>query len=136
MKKTVWIFLVVIIIGTFLSSLHAQSQLSDRINLSREGGTTRSQRMMTRSAEASTVQPEVDASVSKNAVAISVQNYNGSVLVQIIGPREVKQNYIEVSDSRTESVNINGLRAGQYTIRITVGTDVYVGKFKKAAYGR
>lgn len=136
MKKTMWVFLFMTVCSTFLFTVSAQSQLADRINLSREGGTTRGASAMNQSYGVQAVTPIVEAYNSQQVISISVQNYRGGAWVEIIGPREVKQSYIEVYDMGFDVVNLSGLRAGQYTIRITLGTEVYTGTFKKESYGR
>lgn len=137
MKKTMWAFFFMTMCSAFLISVSAQSQQSDRIELGRLGGTTRiasateNQSYGNQSAEL-----VVEAYNSQDVITISVENYRGSALVEIIGPREVRQSYIEVYDMGFDVVNLSGLRAGQYTIRITLGSEVYTGTFKKASYGR
>lgn len=136
MKKTMWVFFFMTMCSAFLFSVSAQSQLADRINLSREGGTTRGASAMNQSYGVQAATPIVEAYNSEQVISISVQNYRGGAWVEIIGPREVKQSYIEVYDMGFDVVNLSGLRAGQYTIRITLGTEVYTGTFRKGAYGR
>lgn len=136
MKKTA-VTLLAMMFGVFLFSLSAQSQLEDKIELSREGGTTRiasAGRMNTMLANQ--VVPEVEAYSSQNAVTISVQNYRGNALVEIIGGRGGKQAFFQVYDMGFEVVDLSGLRAGEYTIRVTMGSEVFTGKFKKGMYGR
>ncbi len=87
-------------------------------------------------AQSVQVEPEVEAYISENVVSISVQNYRGSALVEIIGTRGGKQNFFEVYDMGFEVVSLAGMRAGEYTIRITLGTEVFEGTFKKGLYGR
>ncbi|WP_148038956.1 hypothetical protein [Proteiniphilum sp. X52] len=136
MKKTMGVFFLITMCSAFLFSVSAQSQLSDRINLSREGGTTRSASAMSSTLGVQPAEPVVEAFNSQSVISISVQNYRGGAWVEIIGPREVRQSYIEVYDMGFGVVNLSGLRAGQYTIRITLGSEVYTGTFKKASYGR
>lgn len=138
MKKTMWV-LFLAMCGAFLNLnvSNAQDPVQDRINLGREGGTTRvASMMMNGSFGAQPVEPVVEAYNAQNVISISVQNYRGGAWVEIIGPREVKQSYIEVYDMGFEVVNLAGLRAGQYTIRITLGSEVYTGTFKIESYGR
>lgn len=136
MKKAVFTFFFMAVCSAFLFSVSAQSHLSDRIELSRLGGTTRSAGAMNRAMGVQPSQPIVEATNDQNVISISVQNYRGGVWVEVIGPREVRQNYIEVYDMGFGVVNLSGLRAGQYTIRITLGSEVYTGKFRKGSYGR
>lgn len=115
-----------------------KDELSDKIELGRLGGTTRGAGPQSRvfGAQSVQVEPVVEAYILENVVSISVQNYRGSALVEIIGSRGGKQNFFEVYDMGFEVVNLSGMRAGEYTIRITLGTEVFTGTFKKGAYGR
>ncbi|MEA4916244.1 DUF3244 domain-containing protein [Proteiniphilum sp.] len=138
MKKTVWILLVAVC-GTFLnlSVSNAQDMLQDKINLSREGGTTRrpagaAMQTMSRVLADQPIEAAVEAYVSQQVVTISVQNYRGEAWIEIVGPRGVlKQTYTDVRDMGFEAVNLSGLDSGEYTIRVTLGTEVYTGEFKK-----
>lgn len=138
MKKTVMMLFIMAMCSMFLSVGYAQSELSDRISLGREGGTTRgvSAQSRTFSMQAMQVEPVVEAYVSENVVSVSVQNYRGSALVEIIGSRGSKQAFFQVYDMGFEVVNLSGMRAGEYTIRITLGTEVFTGTFKNGTYGR
>ncbi|WP_294082322.1 hypothetical protein [Proteiniphilum sp. UBA5384] len=127
-----WAYFIMAVCSTLLFS----SELSDRINLSRLGGTTRGASESTQSYDNPAMEPVVEAYNLQNAVSISVQNYRGSALVEIIGPREVRQSFIEVYDMGFDMVDLSGLRAGNYTIRITLGSAVYTGTLKIATYGR
>lgn len=135
MKKTVWLGFFLMLLSASFFSLSAQSQLADKINLSREGGTTRGVQTTEQTMGVSQ-DPVVDAVNLQDAVTVSVQNYSGSAWVEIIGSRGSKQTYIEVYDMGFGVVSLSGLRAGEYTIRITLGTIIYQGTFKKALYGR
>ncbi|OJV86106.1 MAG: hypothetical protein BGO34_19625 [Bacteroidia bacterium 44-10] len=112
-------------------SLSAQNQTQDKIELSRIGGTTRGAMATNNLGE-----PIVEAYNSESIISISVQNYRGGAWVEIVGPREVRQSYIEVYDMGFGVANLSGLRAGTYTIRITLGSEVFTGTFKIASYGR
>lgn len=136
MKKAVFT-LFVMMAGVFLFSVSAQDYLEDRIELGREGGTTRiasANRMF--SMQSSKVEPVVEAYNLKDVISISVQNYRGNALVEVIGGRGGKQSFFQVYDMGFEVINLSGLRAGEYTIRISLGSEVYTGKFKKGLYGR
>lgn len=136
MKKIVWVFLLMVC-STLMLQLFGRSTLSDKINLSREGGTTRAASVQSmRTAEGQAAEPVIEAFISQNVISLSVQNYRGGAWVEIIGPREVKQNYIEVYDMGFEVVDLSSLRAGEYTIRIRLGSEVYIGTFKKGTNGR
>jgi len=139
MKKTFFAFLLLVVSSTLLFpfSALAQDPVEDKIELSRQGGTTRiasADRMY--SMQAVSVEPEVEAYNYRNVVTISVQNYRGSALVEIIGNKGAKQTFFEVYDMGFEAVNLNGLPAGEYTIRITLGSDVFTGTFNKGQHGR
>ncbi|SFS47752.1 hypothetical protein SAMN05216365_1087 [Porphyromonadaceae bacterium NLAE-zl-C104] len=136
MKKTMWVFLFMTMCSAFLFSVSAQSETADRIELGRLGGTTRSASAMSSTLGVQPAEPVVEAFNSQSVISISVQNYRGGAWVEIIGPREARQSYIEVYDMGFGVVNLSNLRAGQYTIRITLGTEVYTGTFKKESYGR
>ncbi len=142
MKKTMWVFLLMTMCSAFLFSVaigntsEVKDDLQDRINLSREGGTTRGASAMSSTFGVQPAEPVVEAINSQSIISISVHNYRGGALVEIIGPREVRQSYIEVYDMGFDVVSLSGLRAGQYTIRITLGSEVYTGTFKIASYGR
>lgn len=141
MKRTIFSFLLITVCSTlvFPSTIKnvVKDDLEDKIELSRQGGTTRiasADRMY--SMQAVSVEPEVEAYNYRNVVTISVQNYRGSALVEIIGNKGAKQTFFEVYDMGFEAVNLNGLPAGEYTIRITLGSDVFTGTFNKGQHGR
>ncbi|WP_298649996.1 hypothetical protein [uncultured Proteiniphilum sp.] len=142
MKKTVWVlFLMTMCSGLLFSASidnanEVKDDVQDRIALGRLGGTTRGANAMSSTFSVQSVEPVVEAYNSQNVISISVQNYRGGAWVEIIGPREAKQSYFEVYDMGFEVVNLSGLRAGEYTIRITLGSEVYTGTFKKVLYGR
>ena len=141
MKKTIFSFLLIAACATsvFPSSIknEVKDDLEDYIELSREGGTTRiasADRMF--SMQAVAVEPVVEAYNFRNVITISVQNYRGSALVEIIGSKGSKQSFFEVYDMGFEAIPLNGIPAGEYTIRITLGTDVYTGKLNKGQNGQ
>lgn len=136
MKKTMWVFLLVTVCSVISFSLSAQNQTQDKIELSRIGGTTRLASADNNSYAKLSTGPVVEAVNAQDVISISVQNYRGGAWVEIIGPREARQSYIEVYDMGFGVVNLSNLRAGQYTIRITLGSEVYTGTFRKGAYGR
>ncbi len=136
MKKSVS-FLFMTVCCAFLFSVMAD-QLSDKIELGRLGGTTRVAKTSNAYAtyDMQMVTPVVEAYNTQDVISIAVQNYRGGAWVEVIGPREIRQSYIEVYDMGFGVVNLSGLRAGEYTLRITVGSEVYTGTFKIASYGR
>ncbi len=98
----------------------------DHIALSRIGGTTRG-----------VTGVEVTATTDgKTAVAISVTDFTGTAVVQIIGGRTSAQYYFDVNEMGYEVINIGTLRAATYTIRIILDNEVYEGTFTKEAVGR
>lgn len=140
MKRTFFSFFLIAISCTmvFSSTINndVKDDLEDRIALSREGGTTRiasASRMF--SMQSAPVEPIVEANNFRNVVTISVQNYRGGAWVEITGRRGAKQSYFEVYDMGFEAIGLNGLPAGEYTIRITLGTEVFTGTFKKGKNG-
>lgn len=141
MKKAIFSFLLVAVCATSVFPSNTKNEvkddLEDRIELGREGGTTRiasADRMF--SMQAVAVEPVVEAYNYRNVVTISVQNYRGSALVEIIGSKGAKQSFFEVYDMGFEAIPLNGIPAGEYTIRITLGTDVYTGKLNKGKNGQ
>ena len=144
MKKAALALFIMCVCSAFVFSStientnEVKDDLQDKIALSRLGGTTRGAAAQNRmfGAQSVQVEPEVEAYISENVVSISVQNYRGSALVEIIGTRGGKQNFFEVYDMGFEVVSLAGMRAGEYTIRITLGTEVFEGTFKKGLYGR
>jgi len=98
----------------------------DKIALSRSGGTTRG-----------VTDVEVAATTDgKTTVAISVTDFTGTAVVQIIGGRTSAQYYFDVNEMGYEVINIGTLRAATYTIRIILDSEVYEGTFVKEAVGR
>lgn len=137
MKKTV-LTLFVIVASMMAAPVTAQDILEDIIELSREGGTTRGNGLKRQMFSMQTIQatPIVEAYASNNVITISVQNYRGSAFVEIIGSKGAKQSFFQVYDMGFEAVSLSGLPAGEYTIRITLGTEVFTGNIKKGKYGR
>ncbi len=98
----------------------------DRIVFSKSGGTTRS-----------SIDFEVDGSTDhKTNITVSVMNFTGTAVVQIVGGRTSAQYYFDVNEMGYEVISIGTLRAGTYTIRILVGDVVYEGTFVKETVGR
>lgn len=108
-----------------LNSNEINSQ-QDKILLSRSGGTTRSATNI-----------EIDASTDhKTNVTVSVMNYSGTVVVQIVGGRTNAQYYLDVNEMAYEVISIGTWRPGTYTLRIIAGTEIYEGPFEIVASGR
>lgn len=93
----------------------------DHIALSRIGGTTRG-----------VTGVEVTATTDgKTAVAISVTDFTGTAVVQIIGGRTSAQYSFYVNEMGYEVINIGTLREATYTIRIILDNEVFEGTFVK-----
>jgi len=142
MKKTLLSFLLFTVCSAllfpaaFTGTGEVKDDIQDKIALSREGGTTRIASADRMISSLSTSQPAVvEASSSNNVVTISIENYRGSAWVEIIGEGGAKQSYLEVYDMGFDVITLSGLMAGEYTIRITLGTEIYSGTFKKGQYG-
>ena len=118
----------------------AQDDWQDRVELSRQGGTTRVARQSTFSIQSMVAQqvaePIVEAHLSNNELQVLVQNYSGLVWVEVYGSRGAKQASFQIYDTGFEVIELSGLGAGEYNVRITVGSDVFTGKFKKGQYGK
>lgn len=112
-----------------------QDDWEDKIELGRQGGTTRIASQRTFSMQSVAIEPIVDAYSSKNVLQISVQNYRGPVWVEIYGEKGAKHSTFEIYDMGFEVVSLSGLGAGEYNVRITIGSDIFTGKFKKGKYG-
>lgn len=98
---------------------------SDEIAFKRIGGTTRS-------ADAVVVEGFED----KNTLTVSVENYTGSAVIEIIGGRTSRQYVFDVYEVGAEIFDISYLRSGTYTVRITLDSGVYEGIFEKSRVGR
>lgn len=114
----------------------AQDDWEDKVELSRQGGTTRIASQRTFSMQSVTVEPVVEAYSSKNVLQISVQNYRGPVWVEIYGSKGAKHTNFEVYDMGFEVISLSGLGTDEYNVRISVGSEVFTGKFNKGKYGR
>ena len=132
MKAKLSFTLLMLICSVFLFSSFTVNDTNevnnqqDKILLSRIGGTTRSASDMV-----------VDSSTDyKTNVTVSVMNFTGTAVVQIVGGRTSAQYYIDINEMGYEVISIGTLRAGTYTIRILVGDVVYEGTFVKETVGR
>ena len=140
MKRVMFTFLLIAVCSALVYSSTVRNEtkddLEDKIELSRDGGTTRvASANRTFSIQAVTVEPVVEAYNHGNVVTISVQNYRGSALVEIIGSRGAKQSFFEVYHMGFEAIPLNGIPAGEYTLRITLGTEVFIGTVNKGKNG-
>ena len=122
------------------SNNRAQDDWEDRVEMTRQGGTTRVARQSTFSIQSRVAQqvaePIVEAHLSNNELQVLVQNYSGLVWVEIYGSRGAKQASFQIYDTGFEVIELSGLGAGEYNVRITVGSDVFTGKLKKGQYGK
>ena len=82
------------------------------------------------------VEPQVEAYNLNNSIQISVQNYRGPVWVEIYGERGSKHANFEVYDMGFDVIRLSGIPAGEYNIRITVGSNVFSGTIYKGGNGR
>jgi len=104
-----------------LAETNKVNDLQDHIALSRSGGTTRG-----------VTGVEVTATTDgKTAVAISVTDFTGTAVVQIIGGRTSAQYSFYVNEMGYEVINIGTLREATYTIRIILDNEVFEGTFVK-----
>lgn len=104
-----------------LAETNKVNDLQDHIALSRSGGTTRG-----------VTGVEVTATTDgKTAVAISVTDFTGTAVVQIIGGRTSAQYSFYVNEIGYEVINIGTLREATYTIRIILDNEVFEGTFVK-----
>lgn len=136
MKKFMCVSCVLFVCNLLMFQLSAQDPVQDRIELGREGGTTRlagsNRMMMTMSTASVTAAPATaEAFVSNEVITISVQNYRGPAWVEIIGRGGFRQSYFQVFDMGFEVLNIAELGKGRYMIRITLGDTVYKGTYYK-----
>ncbi len=130
--KTRFFYMMALVCSTlFFSSFtvtenNKVNDQQDKIVLSKIGGTTRG-----------VTGVEVAATTDgKTTVAISVVDFTGTAVVQIIGGRTSAQYYFDVNEMGYEVINIGTLRAATYTIRIILDNEVYEGTFTKEAVGR
>lgn len=125
--KTRFFYMMALICSTLffssntLAETNKVNDLQDHIALSRSGGTTRG-----------VTGVEVTATTDgKTAVAISVTDFTGTAVVQIIGGRTSAQYSFYVNEIGYEVINIGTLREATYTIRIILDNEVFEGTFVK-----
>jgi len=143
MKKIMFALFLMITGSALLFQVYAQDPIEDRIELGREGGTTRitdgttSITGFSSMMRISSVEPVmVQAFTSRNVVTISVENYRGGAWIEITGEGGARHSYFEVYDMGFEVIHLLGLPAGKYNIRITLDSGVYSGTFNKGMYGK
>lgn len=136
MKKFVFAsFLLFLCQGLFIQ-VQAQDYLEDKIELSRQGGTTRaagnSSMMMMSESPVSSAPVTVDAYVMGDVVSVAVQNFRGGAWIEVTGEGGSRQSFFQVFDMGFEVLNLSGLTEGNYTIRVIQDdATVFSGKFKK-----
>lgn len=142
MKKTGFVlFLMTVCIAlvfpsTIKNANEVQDNWEDIVELSREGGTTRIARQsFSIQSFAVEVEPIVEAYMGKNAVTVSVQNYNGPVFVEIYGSKGATSSFLDVFNNGVGVVSLSGLGADEYRVRITLGDITYTGTIYKGKYG-
>jgi hypothetical protein len=137
MKKLMFVLLLMIVGSALLFQVSAQDPVEDRIELGREGGTTRVASVNSiMSISPISIDPVmVEAFSSRNVVTVSVENYRGGAWIEITGEGGARHSYFEVFDMGFEVIHLSGLRAGKYTIRITLDSGVYSGTLNKGKYG-
>lgn len=141
MKKLMWTLFFVTLCSTQVFSLSingtnkVQDDLEDKIELSRQGGTTRVAEMSTLRTMSVTSTETVVAYKIGNAIAISLENYRGGAWIEIIGAGGSRRIYFEVYDMGFDVLHLTGLSAGSYTVRITLDSAVYSGTFNKGYDG-
>ena len=118
------------------SNNKTQDDWQDKIEISREGGTTRVARQGMFSIQSKVSEPVIQAYSSKNELQVIVQNYNGPVWVEIYGAKGAKQASFDIYDNGFEVIKLSDLGAGEYNLRITVGSEVFTGVLKKGQYGK
>ena len=141
MKKVAIISLLFVVSSALAipANLNNNNKLNDdwedKIELGRQGGTTRVAKQSTFNMQSVAAEPKVEVYSSDNVLQISVQNYRGPVWVEIYGDNGAKQSTFEVYDMGFEVIGLSGLGASEYNVRITVGSSVFNGKINKEVYG-
>jgi hypothetical protein len=136
MKKLMFAsFLFLICQGMFFQAV-AQDPVQDKIELSRQGGTTRatstSSLMMMTDPNASSAPTTVDAYVMGDVVSVAVQNFRGGAWLEVVGEGGSRQSFFQVFDMGFEVLNLSGLADGKYTIRVIQDdATIFSGKFTK-----
>lgn len=125
-----------VISANLSNSGKVQDDLQDKIELAKEGGTTRVASRSVFSLQSIEVEPVVEAYNYNNSIQISVQNYRGPVWVEIYSGRGAKHANFDVYDMGFDVISLSGIPAGEYNIRITVGSNVYSGIINKDGNGK
>lgn len=120
------LFLLLPAVGFAQSDRVAKEKMSDEIRLVQ-------QKKSTRSSSDVVVEAFTDG---KSDLEVMITGFNGTAVVQIISGRASSQGYMDVYEMGYEVFNIGTLRAGTYTLCITVGDEVFEGTFEKVNVGR
>ena len=142
MKKAGLLLLLSVVCSALVISANlsnsgkVQDDLQDKIELAKEGGTTRVASRSVFSLQSIEVEPVVEAYNYNNSIHISVQNYRGPVWVEIYSGRGAKHANFDVYDMGFDVISLSGITAGEYNIRITVGSNVYSGIINKGGNGK
>ena len=136
MKKLMFASFLFLLCQGLTIQVQAQDPVEDKIELSRQGGTTRatpttSNRMMG-GTSAYSAPATVDAYVMDDVVSVAVQNFRGGAWVEVVGEGGSRQSFFQVFDMGFEVLNLSGLANGNYTIRVIQDdATVFSGKFRK-----
>lgn len=68
---------------------------------------------------------------NNNQTSIYVENYTGSVAINISGTNEILQESIQVIESGQFTIDISSLPPGNYLLKITLYNAIYEGTFEK-----
>ncbi len=131
MKRNVFL-MGVLLCGALLFSAFTVEKVEDvkldyqdKIELSRQGGTTRSGSPII-----------VEAENTREELTLHIQNYTGAATVEISGGRTFRRVNFDVQGEAVEVINIATLRAGTYTLRVILDSETYVGILTQRQYGR
>ena len=134
MKKLLFVSFLLLACQGLLFQTQAQDYLEDKIELSREGGTTRAvpTNPLQRTASVTTTTSTIDAYVTGDVVSVAVQNFRGGAWIEVVGEGGSRQSFFQVFDMGFEVLNLSGLKNGKYTIRVIQDdATIYSGKFMK-----
>jgi len=136
MKKLVFASFLFFLCQGMTFQASAQDPVQDKIELSRQGGTTRaagnSSMMVMSESPVSSAPVTVDAYVMGDVVSVAVQNFRGGAWIEVVGEGGSRQSFFQVFDMGFEVLNLSGLADGNYTIRVIQDdATIFSGKFKK-----
>lgn len=135
MKKLMFASFLFLLCQGMVFQATAQDPVQDKIELSREGGTTRAmptKNTIMTSSFTNTAPATADAYVMGDVVSVAVQNFRGGAWIEVVGEGGSRQSFFQVFDMGFEVINISGLKKGNYTIRVIQDdATIFTGKFKK-----